>query len=65
MNNRSWTTMQGEEEEGAAARAGNDHLIGDKMRHIVERFRSRALRDVTLLSECSFSRLRSALDILR
>ena len=49
MNNRSWTRKEAEgEEEGEEA--NNDHLFGDKMRFIVERFRSRALRDVPFLN---------------
>ena len=44
VNYRAWTTQKDEEDEGDGN--SNEHLFGDKMRFIVERFRSRALRDV-------------------
>ena len=47
MNNRSWNR---EEAEKDGEEANNDHLFGDKMRFIAERFRSRALRDVNALN---------------
>ena len=43
MNYRAWSTNKDEDEEDGAS---NEHLFGDKMRFIVERFRSRALREV-------------------
>ena len=47
MNNRSWIREEAEKEE---EEANNEHLFGDKMRFIVGRFRSRALRDVPFLN---------------
>ena len=44
MNYRAWSTNKDEDEEEDGA--SNEHLFGDKMRFIVERFRSRALREV-------------------
>ena len=41
VNYRAWTTQKDEEDGNS-----NEHLFGDKMRFIVERFRSRALREV-------------------
>ena len=45
MNYRAWSTNKDEDEEKEDG-ASNEHLFGDKMRFIVERFRSRALREV-------------------
>ena len=45
MNYRAWSTNKDEDEEEEDG-ASNEHLFGDKMRFIVERFRSRALREV-------------------
>ena len=41
VNYRAWTTQKDEVDGNS-----NEHLFGDKMRFIVERFRSRALREV-------------------
>ena len=49
MNNRSWNREEVEKEKDGEE-ANNDHLFGDKMRFIAERFRSRALRDVNALN---------------
>ena len=46
MNYRAWSTNKDEDEEEEEDGASNEHLFGDKMRFIVERFRSRALREV-------------------
>ena len=45
VNYRAWTTKKDEEDEEEDG-ASNEHLFGDKMRFIVGRFRSRALREV-------------------